>query len=171
MIDNIKQANIKFQKEVVESPELKNKLNDLSKGQKPHTIVITCSDSRVIPEYIFKANFGELFVIRTAGNVLNIGELGTIEYGISHLKIKDIVVMGHTSCGAIHASIKNEKGTYVDAIINIIKENIKGIIDENDASIENAKKVAKEIKEKFSQFDLNVLSCLYDIKTGIVSWN
>lgn len=170
MIDNIKKKNVDFQKDVSENKELSDRLNKLSKGQKPHTIVITCSDSRVIPEYIFKASFGELFVIRTAGNVINSGELGTIEYGICHLGIRDIIVMGHTSCGAIHAALENECGKYVNNILDVIKNNIKDIKDEGLASIENAKSVALYIKEKFPDCELNVVSCLYDIKSGSIHW-
>ena len=159
-----------FHEEVKNNESLKDKLEKLSQGQNPHTMVICCSDSRVIPEYIFQANFGELFVVRTAGNVINSGELGTIEYGVSHLKIKNIIVMGHTSCGAIHAAIHNEKGEYIDSILNIIKENIKEEKDERTASLKNAVAVAAFIKEKFGKNDINVVSCIYDITTGKISW-
>ena len=84
MIDKNQEFLIKLEKDKI----LKNKLNELSNGQNPKTIIITCSDSRVIPEYIFNSTFGELFVIRTAGNVINSGELASIEYGIAHLKLK-----------------------------------------------------------------------------------
>lgn len=93
--------------------KLKNIRDELIKGQHPTTLVITCSDSRVVPEYIFNATLGELFVIRTAGNVVNEGELATIEYAVEHLHIKDIVVLGHTHCGAIHAAINHETGKYL----------------------------------------------------------
>ena len=65
-------------------------------GQHPYAIVITCSDSRVIPESIFSASIGELFVVRVAGNVIDDHQLGSIEYAADHLGTKLIVVLGHT---------------------------------------------------------------------------
>ena len=75
-------------------------------GQYPYAIVVTCSDSRVIPESIFSAGIGELFVIRVAGNVLDDHQLGSIEYAADHLGTKLIVLLGHTKCGAVGAAIE-----------------------------------------------------------------
>ena len=82
-------------------------------GQSPFALIVSCSDSRVSPEIIFNTFLGELFVIRTAGNVINEGELASIEYGIKHLNIKYCLVLGHTHCGAIHAAMHKEKGEYL----------------------------------------------------------
>ena len=71
-----------------------------AEGQKPYAIVISCSDSRVIPEAIFSAGIGDLFVIRVVGNVLDNHQLGSIEYAAEHLGVKLIVMLGHTGCGA-----------------------------------------------------------------------
>lgn len=158
--------NQEFLMKLEDDEILKNKLNELSNGQNPKTIIIACSDSRVIPEYIFNSSFGELFVIRTAGNVINSGELASIEYGIAHLKIKDIIVLGHTSCGAIHAAIHNESGKYVDSILNIIKDNIEDEKDEIKATYKNAIKTCDYIKNKFNDVSLNIIPAIYDIKTG-----
>ena len=160
--------NQEFLSKVNNDANIKNKLNELAKGQAPKTIIITCSDSRVIPEYILNATFGELFVIRTAGNVINDGELATIEYGIEHLKIKDIIVLGHTCCGAVHAALHNESGKYVNKIIDIIKDNIEDEKDELMAVKKNAIKTSLYIKDKFNDHDLNIIPALYDIKTGII---
>ena len=100
---DIKKGNQDFLNILDNNKELKDRRDELVKGQHPDTLVITCSDSRVVPEYIFNAKLGELFVIRTAGNVINEGELATVEYAIEHLKVKHIIVLGHTHCGAVHA--------------------------------------------------------------------
>ena len=71
-----------------------------AKGQSPYAIIVTCSDSRVIPESIFSAGIGELFVIRLAGNVIDDHQLGSIEYAAGHLGCRLVVVLGHTHCGA-----------------------------------------------------------------------
>ena len=68
-----------------------------AKGQSPYAIIVTCSDSRVIPESIFSAGIGELFVIRLAGNVIDDQQLGSIEYAAGHLGCRLVVVLGHTT--------------------------------------------------------------------------
>ena len=131
--------------------------------------MVCCSDSRVVPEKIFHSTFGDIFVIRTAGNVINEGELASVEYGIEHLKVSLVVVLGHTHCGAVHASIHNEKGLYLSPILDRIKKNISLEKDEREASIINAQKEADFIKSKFPNYQGEVISLLYDIETGKVS--
>lgn len=144
-------------------------LKKLSKGQNPSVCVLACSDSRVIPEEIFGASFGEIFTIRSAGNVINAGELGSLEYAIEHLHIKLVVVLGHTHCGAVHASIHNEKGEYLDPILDKIKENILDEVDEIEASKKNAVRVKEYIESKFPRKDIEVVAMLYDIEDGKVN--
>ena len=165
---DLEKGNKEFLNKLDNNKELKEIRDELVKGQHPDTLVITCSDSRVVPEFIFNASLGELFVIRTAGNVINEGELATIEYAIEHLKVKHIVVLGHTHCGAIHASINNEKGRYLDPILNRIKLNIGNICDELEASRINAIKEVEFIKEKFPQFEGTIEAKIYDIETSKV---
>ena len=165
---NIEQGNKNFINKINNDINLKELRDNLVKGQHPEVLVITCSDSRVVPEFIFNASLGDIFVIRTAGNVINEGELATVEYAIEHLKVKRIIVLGHTHCGAIHATIKGEKGRYMDPILNRIKGNIGEISDELEASKINAIKEAAYIKEKFPQYEGIVESKIYDIESSIV---
>lgn len=147
----------------------KNTLLELKTKQSPYALVVCCSDSRVIPEHIFNTYFGELFVIRTAGNVINEGELASIEYGLAHLNIKYVLVMGHTSCGAVHASIKNEEGKYLSPILKRIKRNIGEITDECLASETNAKKEAIYLKDKFFYISgITFKYALYDLNSNKV---
>ena len=82
-------------------------------GQAPYAIVITCSDSRVIPESIFTAGIGELFTIRVAGNVMDHHQLGSVEYAADHLGTNLVVVLGHTHCGAVGATITSNPSGFV----------------------------------------------------------
>ena len=157
-------GNNSFVKRVSNKAEVKNLVN----GQHPFALVITCSDSRVIPEEIFNCSLGELFIIRTAGNVINEGELASIEYGIEHLNIKYVLVLGHTHCGAVHASIHDEKGTYLSPILDNIKATIKDEQDELIATLMNANRQVEYIKEKFPHYDGEIESALYDIETNKV---
>lgn len=142
--------------------------NLIANGQHPYALIITCSDSRVIPEVIFNKTLGELFVIRTAGNVINDGELATIEYAIEHLHIKEIIVLGHTYCGAVHASVHKESGNYLNKILDKIKTNIGNETDEVKATRINTTKVAQYIKEKFPNYDGKIIPLVYDLKTNKV---
>ena len=166
---DLKMGNKEFLNKLENDKALKDRRDELVKGQHPEVLIITCSDSRVVPEIIFNCSLGDIFVIRTAGNVINEGELATVEYAIEHLKVKRIVVLSHTHCGAVHATIKNEKGKYLDPILNRIRKNIGDISDEYLASKENAVKEANYIKEKFPQYEGIVESMIYDIEGSIVS--
>ena len=91
--------------------KLDGKLQDSSRrdalttGQQPHTIVLSCADSRVVPELAFDAGLGELFVVRVAGNIANTSSVASIEYAVAHCGSKVIVVLGHQSCGAVTAAV------------------------------------------------------------------
>ena len=165
---DIEQGNKDFINKINNDVSLKERRDELVNGQHPEVLVITCSDSRVVPEMIFNCSLGDIFVIRTAGNVINEGELATVEYAIEHLKVKRIIVLGHTHCGAIHASIHNEKGRYLDPILNRIKLNVGHICDELEASKINAAKEALFIKEKFPEYQGIIESKIYDIETSLV---
>ena len=147
-----------------------DKIKSLVKGQSPFAMVITCSDSRVIPEKIFACDLGDIFVIRTAGNVINEGELASVEYGIEHLNIPYVLVLGHTHCGAVHAAIHNEKGKYLSPILDNIKRGIGNECDEKKASILNAFKQVRYLKEKFPDYSGEIEAAIYDIETCEVIW-
>lgn len=77
---------------------------ELTGGQQPHTIVLSCADSRVVPEFAFDAGLGELFVVRVAGNIANSSSIASMEYAVAHVGSQVIVVLGHQSCGAVTAA-------------------------------------------------------------------
>jgi carbonic anhydrase len=81
-------------------------------GQDPYAIVLSCADSRVVPESIFDANAGELFVLRVAGNIANTSTIASIEYAVAHLGTKLIIVLGHESCGAVTAALAGGDNGY-----------------------------------------------------------
>ena len=97
-LEKLKAGNARYIDAKVNSEDISQakRTDTLVNGQKPYAIIITCSDSRVIPENIFMTGIGELFVIRIAGNVIDEHQLGSIEYAASHLGAPLIVVMGHT---------------------------------------------------------------------------
>ena len=95
-------------------PARRNQFEELANGQSPSTLFITCSDSRIVPEMLTQTEPGELFVLRNAGNLVppytaeHTGEAATIEYAVHVLKVQDIVVCGHSHCGAITGVLRPE---------------------------------------------------------------
>jgi len=86
----------------------KETLADLARGQQPYATILGCSDSRVPPELIFDADFGELFIIRVAGNVISPEVMGSMQYAGAHLHTPLFVVLGHEGCGAVEAAVESK---------------------------------------------------------------
>lgn len=108
-------------------------------GQKPYAVIISCSDSRVLPESIFSAGIGELFVIRVVGNVVDQTVLASMEYAVSHLNAPLVVVLGHTGCGAINSAINRNAAGLIKTTVDKI---IEAIGDEKDDYTATKKNVA-----------------------------
>jgi carbonic anhydrase len=106
----------------------------LASGQQPHVIVLSCSDSRVSPELVFDQSLGDLFVVRTAGNVADPVGLGSIEYAVDHVHSTVLVVLGHQKCGAVIAACSGGK---------MPSRNLEAIVDKIDPAVTQAKKYAK----------------------------
>lgn len=102
----LQEGNARFLAGMARFPTVqKEMLAELARGQRPFAIILGCSDSRVPPELLFDASFGQLFVIRVAGNVLGPAVMGSIQYASIHLGTPLLVVLGHERCGAVAAAI------------------------------------------------------------------
>jgi carbonic anhydrase len=101
----------------------------VSGGQNPPVTVVSCSDSRVLPELVFGQSIGALFIIRTAGNLPDTFGIASVEYGVMHGWTKLIVVLGHEECGAVKAAMeRGEPGTpSLDALVDRIRESFYGV--------------------------------------------
>lgn len=145
-------------------------------GQHPYAIIVTCSDSRVIPESIFSAGIGELFVIRVAGNVIDDHQLGSIEYAADHLGARLILVLGHTRCGAVGAAIHGHGGGFIDSIIKDISLAIGDEKDDFRAGCLNVKHGVEVIKHELEIHPphdakgLVVAGAIYHIEDGRVEY-
>lgn len=145
-------------------------------GQAPYAIIVTCSDSRVIPESIFSAGIGELFVIRVAGNVIDDHQLGSIEYAAGHLGSNLIVVLGHSHCGAVDAAMNSDPEGYIKFITDEIKLAIGDEKDEEMACCLNVKhsmnviEQSLDIKHIEQEQGLKVIGALYHIENGRVEF-
>ena len=152
------------------SPRIR--LHTYQNGQKPYAIVIGCSDSRVIPESIFSAGIGDLFVVRTAGNVIDNLQLGSIEYAVDHLGCRLIVVLGHTNCGAVYAALKSSPTGYAKYITDEIKRAIGTERDYQKACCLNIRRSISVIEQHIPMEDgLKVVGALYHIDNGRVDFD
>jgi carbonic anhydrase len=114
----------------------------LKSGQQPFATILACSDSRVPPELVFDQGFGELFVIRVAGNIVSTDVLGSLQYAILHLRTPLVVVMGHESCGAVTAAVEALDGRghepgFIAALVDAIEPGLTGL----PAGLEGADRV------------------------------
>lgn len=145
-------------------------------GQHPYAIVVTCSDSRVIPEAIFSAGIGELFTIRAAGNVIDNFQLGSVEYAADHLGTNLIVVLGHTNCGAVGAAMGGGAEGFIKFITDEIKSVIGGETDGYKASCLNVNNSIKKIAEGLhippegNEKGWKVVGAIYHIDDGHVEF-
>ena len=145
-------------------------------GQHPYAIIISCSDSRVIPESIFNAGIGDLFVIRVAGNVMDDHQLGSVEYAAHHLGVKLIVVLGHNHCGAVDAAVNHNPNGYIKFITDEIKKAIGDEKDEYKACCLNVKHSMEIIGNSFEihreeEHGLKVVGAVYHIENGKVDFD
>jgi carbonic anhydrase len=100
-------------------------------GQQPFAIVLGCSDSRVPAELVFDQGFGDLFVIRVAGNVVAPSQVGSVEFAVSRYGTRLVVVMGHTQCGAVMATLEDVQGRPTNQ-----SKNLRSIVDRVRPSVE-----------------------------------
>src|SRR5438034_6421580 len=102
----LKEGNLRFaSSEVSQGKPTAAKRAETAQAQHPFAIVLGCADSRTAPEIVFDQDIGDLFVVRTAGNLVDEHALGSIEYAVDHLGVRLIVVLGHTRCGAVTAAL------------------------------------------------------------------
>ena len=128
----LKEGNLRFVAGIREERDYPGRRVNLTAGQHPFATIITCSDSRVPPELLFDQGLGDVFVIRDAGNLVDGFELGSIEYGVEHCHTPLLVVLGHSSCGAVTAAVQGGA-----------EGNIGCIMEEIEPALETAKGTGK----------------------------
>lgn len=161
--------------------------SEIANAQHPFAVILSCSDSRVPPELLFDQGFGDLFVVRTAGNVVDDIAIGSIEYAVEHLGVKLIVVLGHERCGAVDATLKGgEAPGKIKAVVDAIRPAVerakaKGAgshgCDLLCSSVKiNVKMVAEKLRasstvlaEFMEDGMLKEAGAYYDLDSGVVS--
>lgn len=140
-------------------------------GQKPFAVVISCSDSRVIPESIFSASIGDLFVIRVVGNVVDNTVIASVEYAVSHLNVPLVVVLGHTGCGAVNTAISGQASGLIKTTIDKISSVIGDEKDDYTATRLNVNAGVTEVKKVLAGNDkVKVVGAVYFGDSGVVEF-
>ncbi|WP_232298455.1 carbonic anhydrase [Leptospira licerasiae] len=159
----------------------KDRVKELTKGQKPFAVIVGCSDSRVPHEIIFDQGIGDLFIVRTAGQVSTYASWGSIEFAVEVLGSRLILILGHTKCGAVAAACNlPEVPGHIVTLINAIKpaadvaKSLPGDLVDNAVKVNVAKQV-KQLKElepvmtrKLRKKEIDIVGAVYDIETGKV---
>ena len=157
----------------------------LAKGQTPYATIVGCSDSRVPPELIFDAGFGELFIVRVAGNVISPEVMGTLQYAGVHLRTPLFVVLGHEGCGAVSAALAARNGHRERAHIALLLDNIlPGLRDlpaelsadeEARAAVEanvcwsiHQLRQTPEVKARMIEGTMKLVGAIYELDSGRV---
>jgi carbonic anhydrase len=186
-LERLKAGNQRFASgHVKHAHEAANWRKQLVASQHPFATVIGCSDSRVPTELVFDQGFGDIFVIRLAGNVIDADVVGSAQYAIRHLKTPLLVVMGHETCGAVTAAIealegKAQEPKYIDALLKRIEPGLKGL-DPNlkgpsriSAAVElNVRWSLRQLleipdaKSAMAAKGISLVGAVYDLTTGQV---
>ncbi|ACB28042.1 carbonic anhydrase [Methylobacterium radiotolerans] len=160
---------------------------ELARGQAPFCVLVGCSDSRVSPEILFGRGLGELFIVRNAGNTVDISALGSIEYAVGVLGVPLVVVLGHESCGAVAAAIDvvEKNASFPGVIGEMVQPIVPAVLEARgqggdllEASVRtNARRVAKRltsqspvIKDALTAGKVKVVSAHYGLADGHVEW-
>lgn len=174
------EGNKKFCEEHYDVHPTMSEIKELVAGQHPFAAIVSCADSRVPPNEIFDCDLGEIFVVRTAGNVVGEFELGSIEYAVEHLGCPLVMVLGHRSCGAVAGASSWTGGT--GALASIMEEVMPSMkraraesADEKQAislaelyNVDNSLRRLKESECLRALPDGSIVGAMYDISTGRV---
>ncbi|MEP1487825.1 MAG: carbonic anhydrase family protein [Algibacter sp.] len=190
-IEFLKEGNIRFQQNLKANRNLLEQVNDTSSGQFPFATILSCIDSRVSAELVFDQGLGDIFSVRIAGNFVNEDILGSMEFACKLAGTKVIVVLGHTSCGAVKGACDDAKLGNLTAMLDKIKPAVNAVVSPEDESLRNSKniefvdnvsaknvlltidRVRKEspvLAEMESKGEIKIVGAMYDIHTGAVDF-
>ena len=187
----LKEGNERFQNNLKTNRNLLEQVNDTRDGQFPFATILSCIDSRVSAELVFDQGLGDIFSIRIAGNFVNEDILGSMEFASKLAGTKLIVVLGHTSCGAIKGACDHARMGNLTALINKLEPAVAEVKEPKDESLRNSKNIEfvdavseknvlltiDNIKERsriLAEMEKNkeimIVGAMYDISTGAVDF-
>ena len=188
VLEILKEGNQRFVNQAPKSRNLLEQVNTTSTGQFPLAVVISCIDSRVPTEMVFDQGIGDIFCVRVAGNVINQDVLGSVEFACKVAGVKLIVVMGHTSCGAVKGACNDVELGNLTGLLNKIKPAISivanrgvaaddaGFVDEValenvQISLDTILNDSPVLKEMVDNHEVKCAKGMYSVQTGEVELN
>ncbi|WP_378185977.1 carbonic anhydrase family protein [Aquimarina sp. W85] len=190
-LDFLKEGNVRFQQNLKANRNLLEQVNDTKEGQFPFATILSCIDSRVSAELVFDQGLGDIFSVRIAGNFVNEDILGSMEFGSKLAGTKLIVVLGHTSCGAIKGACDHVKMGNLTKLIDKITPAVDAVKEPQDdakrnsantefvdavaiqnvkMTIDNIRRQSDILKEMEDNNEILIVGGMYDIKNGKVTF-
>jgi carbonic anhydrase len=187
----LKEGNLRFQNNLKANRNLLEQVNDTSTGQFPFATILSCIDSRVSAELVFDQGLGDVFSIRIAGNFVNEDILGSMEFACKLAGTKVVIVLGHTSCGAIKGACDNAKLGNLTALINKIKPAVRAVktpeeehlrnssnldfvnsVSEKNIymTIDNIRQQSSVLEEMEAEGSIKIIGAMYDVSNGLVTF-
>ncbi|MGB1268780.1 MAG: carbonic anhydrase family protein [Flavobacteriaceae bacterium] len=188
----LKEGNLRFQENLKADRNLLEQVSDTSKGQYPFATILSCIDSRVSSELIFDQGIGDIFSARVAGNFVNTDILGSMEFACKLAGTKVILVLGHTSCGAVKGACDDAKLGNLTSMLDNIKPAVNAVKTPIEANLRNSSnidfvndvatknvsltidRILKEsdvLAEMQRNGEIKIVGAMYDIHTGVVTFN
>ncbi len=187
----LKEGNLRFQNNLKTNRNLLEQVNDTSEGQFPFATILSCIDSRVSAELVFDQGLGDIFSIRIAGNFVNEDILGSMEFACKLAGTKLIVVLGHTSCGAVKGACDNAEMGNLTKLIEKVKPAVNAVKLPEETNLRNSSNL--EFVDNVSEKNVNltidrivkesdvlakmqkdgeilIVGAMYDINTGAVNF-
>ena len=190
-LEYLKEGNVRFQNNLKANRNLLEQVNDTSDGQFPFATILSCIDSRVSSELVFDQGLGDIFSVRIAGNFVNEDILGSMEFGCKLAGTKLIVVLGHTSCGAIKGACDNAELGNLTAMLAKIKPAVNAVSEPKEEDLRNSKNLefvdnvaaknvlltidrivaeSEVLAEMQSKGEVKIVGAMYDINSGAVNF-
>jgi carbonic anhydrase len=189
-LQKLKEGNERFVSDKLIHYDYPSQVERSAAKQAPYAVVLSCMDSRTSSEIVFNLGIGDIFNIRVAGNIVNTGILGSLEYACANAGAKVIVVEGHSHCGAIHAAIDGKKGGNITSLMKQIMPAINAVktptiaerTSKNEAFFEavveeNVWEAINEIRTKSEVLKsmeatgkIKIVAAVYDLMTGKVQF-
>ena len=190
-IQFLKEGNDRFQTNLKANRNLLEQVNDTKDGQFPFATILSCIDSRVSAELVFDQGLGDIFSVRIAGNFVNQDILGSMEFACKLAGTKAIIVLGHTSCGAVKGACDHARLGNLTALINKIEPAVYAVKEPKEEDLRNSKNldfvdsVARKnveltlenirsqsviLHEMEDNGEIAIVGAMYDIADGKVHW-
>lgn len=182
-LEKLKEGNQRFCKnDLSHEKQDAARRGELAGGQEPFAVILSCADSRVVPELVFDTGLGEIFVVRVAGNIANTSSIASIEYAIQHLnpKVNLVVVLGHEWCGAVKAALGGgDCGHHLNMLLAHLQPAVSQSTGKTDAAKlantvkKNARLTAKKLGEASKPFErksLEIVPAYYNLASGKVDF-